>query len=147
MSDVYVYHFMRRGPAGENMLSKRRATLETIKGKGEAVMETQIVVDHTEVDGNGFLIGGIDNESNPMDELWPQIRSLERRANSRDREALTLNESGEGARIYLLRLESRELRNQAQKLRKLRADSMTGELGNWIDSRVLVQFGGGPTTG
>ncbi len=147
MSDVYVYHFMRCGPAGENILSKRRATLETIKGKGEeAVMESQIVVDHTEVDGNGFLIDGIDNESHPMDELWAEIRSLERRANSRDSEALTLNESAEGARIYLLRVESRELRNQAQKLRKQRADSMAGELGNWIDSQVLVQFGD-PTTG
>ena len=124
----------------------RRATLEAIKGKGEAVMESQIVVDHTEVDGNGFLIDGIDNESHPMDELWAEIRSLERRANSRDSEALTLNESGEGARIYLLRVESRELRNQAQKLRKRRADSMTGELGNWIDSQVLVQFVGDPTT-
>ena len=139
MSDVYVYHFMRRGPAGENILSKRRATLETIKCKGEAVVESEIVVDHTEVDGNGFLIGGIDDESHPMHELWAEIRSLERRANSRDREALTLNESGEGARnyllrldarVYLLRLESRELRNQAQRLRKQRADSMAGELGN-----------------
>jgi hypothetical protein len=147
MTDVYVYHFMRRGSPGENILSKRRATLETIKGKGEAVMESQIVVDQTEVDGNGFLIGGFDNESHPMDELWPQIRSLERRANSRDREALTLNESSEGARIYLLHLESRELRNQAQKLRKHRADSMAGEPGNRIDSQVFVQFGGGPTTG
>ena len=147
MSDVYVYHFMRRGPAGENVLSKRRATLETIKGKGEAVMESQIVVDHTEVDGNGFLIGGIDNESHPLDESWAEIRSLERRANSRDSEALTLNESGEGARIYLLRLESRELRNQAHKLRKQRAGSMTGELGNWIDSRGPVQFRSDPTTG
>ena len=155
MSDVYVYHFMRRGPAGENILSKRRATLETIKGKGEAVMESQIVVDHTEVDGNGFVIGGIDNDSHPMDELWAEIRSLERRANARDSEALTLNESGEGARVYLLRLdarvyllrlESRELRNQAQRLRKQRADSMAGEHGNRIDSQVLVQFGGGPTT-
>jgi len=145
MTDVYVYHFMRRGPAGENILSKRRATLGTIKGKGEAVMESQIVVDHTEVDGNGFLIDGIDNES-PMDELWAEIRSLERRANSRDSEALTLNERGEGARIYLLRVESRELRNQAQRLRKQRADSIAGERGNWIDSQVLVQFGG-PTTG
>ena len=147
MSDVYVYHFMRRGPAGENVLSKRRATLETIKGKGEAVMESQIVVDHTEVDGNGFLIGGIDNESHPLDESWAEIRSLERRANSRDSEALTLNESSEGARIYLLRLESRELRNQAHKLRKQRAGSMTGELGNWIDSRGPVQFRSDPTTG
>ena len=145
MSDVYVYHFMRCGPTGENILSKRRATLGTIKGKGEAVMESQIVVDHTEVDGNGFLIDGIDNES-PMDELWAEIRSLERRANSRDSEALTLNERGEGARIYLLRVESRELRNQAQRLRKQRADSMSGERGNWIDPQVLVQFGG-PTTG
>jgi hypothetical protein len=147
MCDVYVYHFMRRAPAGENILCKRRATLETINGKGEAVMESQIVVDHTEVDGNGFLIGGIDNESHPMDELWAQIRSLERRANSRDSEALTLNESGEGARIYLLRVESRELRNQAQRLRKQRADSMAGEFGNRIDSQVFVQLGGGPTTG
>ena len=147
MSDVFVYYFMRRRAAGENILSKRRATLETIKGKGEAVMESQIVVDHTEVDGNGFLIGGIDNEAHPMDQLWPQIRSLERRADSRDREALTLNESGEGARIYLLRLQSRELRNQAQRLRKHRADSIAGELGNRIDSQVFVQFGGGPIAG
>ncbi len=147
MSDVYVYHFMRRGPTGENILSKRRATLETIKGKGEAVMESQIVVDHTEVDGNGYLVGRSGNESHPTDELWAEIRSLERRANSRDSEALTLNESGEGARIYLLRLESRELRNQAQRLRKQRADSMSGERGNWIDPQVLVRFGDGPTTG
>src|ERR1700730_2823124 len=130
MTDVYVYHFMRRGPAGENILSERWATLETIKGKGEAVMESQIVVDHTEVDDNGFLIGGIGNESHPMDELWAQIRSLERRADSRDSEALTLSESDEGARIYLLHVESRELRNQAKSLKKQRADAMAGELGN-----------------
>ena len=147
MSDVYVYHFMRRGPAGEDILSKRRATLETINGKGEAVMESQIVADHTEVDGNGFLIGGIDNESHPMDELWAQIRSLERRANSRDSEALTLNESVEGQRIYSLHLESRELRNQAQKLKKQRADSMAGELASRSGAPDFVPFGGSPTTG
>jgi hypothetical protein len=147
MSDVYVYHFMRRGPAGENILSKRRATLEAINGKGEAALESQIVVDHTEVDANGYLIGGIDNESHPMDLLWAQIRSLERRAISRDSEALTLNKSGEGARIYLLRLESRELRTQAQRLRKQRADSMASELGNRIHSQAFVQFRGNPTTG
>src|ERR1700692_3563049 len=120
MSDVYVYHFMRRGPAGENILSKRRATLDTIDGKGDAVMESQIVVDHTEVDGNGFLVGGVD-ESHPMDELWAQIRSLERRANSRDAEALELSESTEGDRKYMLHVESRELRKQAQRLRQQRA--------------------------
>ena len=148
MSDVYVYYFMRRGPAGANILSKRRATLEAIKGgKCEAVMESQTVVDHTEVDSNGFLIDGVGNESHPMVELWAEIRSLERRANSRDNEALTLDESTEGQRIYSLHLESRELRNQAQTLRKHRADSMAGELGNRIDSQVFVQFGGGPPTG
>lgn len=149
MTDVYVYYFMRCGGAvGDNILSKRRATLGTIKGKGgEAVMESQIVVDHTEVDDNGFLISGVGNESHPMDELWSQIRSLERRAKSRDGEALTSNESDQGQRNYLLLLESRELRAQAQKLKKLRADSMAGELGNRSDARDFAPFEASPTTG
>jgi hypothetical protein len=147
MTDMYVYYFMRRrGPANENILSKRRATLDAIKGKGEAVMESQVVVDHTEVDGNGFLIGGVGADSNPMDALWAQIRSLERRANSRDSEALTLNESAEGDRIYLLRLESRELRSQAWQLKNQRADLLTNELANRSDAQVFVQFGTDPTT-
>jgi hypothetical protein len=148
MTDVYVYYFMRcREQAGENILSNRRATLETINGKGEAVMESQIVVDHTEMDGNGFLIGGIGNELHPMDEISAEIRSLERRANSRESEARTLSESDEGARIYSLRLESRELRNQARRLKKQRADSMTSELGNRNDAQDLLPFGGSPAIG
>jgi hypothetical protein len=147
MTDVYVYYFMRcRGPVGENILSKRRATLEAIKGKGKAVMESQIVVDHTEMDGSGFLMGGIGNESNPEDELRAEIRSLERRANSRDSEALELSESAEGAQIYLLHLESRELRNQARALKKERADLMTSELTKRSDAQVFVHFGVDPTT-
>jgi hypothetical protein len=147
MTDVYVYYFTRCGPHGENILSKRRATLQTINGRGEAVMESQIVVDHTEVDRNGFLMGSVSNESHPMDELWAQIRSLERRANSRDGEALKIDDSTEGDHKYMLSLESRELRKQAQRLRKQRADAMAGELGNQIGAQVFVQFGGGPTTG
>jgi hypothetical protein len=147
MTDVYVYYFTRCGPHGENILSKRRATLQTINGRGAAVMESQIVVDHTEVDRNGFLMGSISNESHPMDELWAQIRSLERRANSRDGEALKIDDSTEGDHKYMLSLESRELRKQAQRLRKQRADAMAGELGNQIGAQVFVQFGGGPTTG
>jgi hypothetical protein len=141
MADVYVYYFMRCGPHGENVLSKRRATLQTITGMGEAVMASQIVVDHTEVDGNGFLVGGVGNESHPMDELWAQIRSLERRANSRDSEALKLDEITEGDHKYVLRLESRELRREAQRLMKQRTDAMAGELGNQIDAQVFGQFG------
>jgi hypothetical protein len=110
-------------------------------------MESQIVVDHTEVDDNGFLIGGVGNESHPMDQLWAEIRSLERRANSRDSEALTLNERGQGQRIYSLHLESRELRNQAQRLKKQCADSMAVELGNRSDSQDFLPFGGSPATG
>ncbi len=148
MTDVYVYYFMRcRGPAGEKILSKRRATLEAIKDKGTAVMESQIVVDHTEVDENGFVIGGVGNESHPMDELWAQIRSLESRANSRDSEAQTLDERSEGQRIYMLRLESRELRHQAQSLKKQRADSRASELRGLGDARDFLPFGGSPATG
>jgi hypothetical protein len=147
MTDMYVYYFMRRrGPGNENILSKRRATLEAIKGKGEAVMESQLVVDHTEVDDNGFLIGGVGGDSNPMDALWAQIRSLERRANSRDSEALTLNESAESDRIYLLRMESRELRSQARQLKNQRADLLTNELANRSNAQVFVRFGNDPTT-
>jgi hypothetical protein len=144
--DVYVYNFMRIGPTGGKILSKRRAALETINGIGEAVMETQIVVDHTEVDTNGFVIDDGDNGCHPMDGLWSQIRSLERRAHSRDDEALQSN-GVSAAEKYMLTLESRELRKQAQALRRQRIDSMVGALGNQIDSRVFSQFGGSPTTG
>jgi len=121
--------------------SKRRATLETIKNMGTPVMESQIVVDYTEVDENGFLIGGVDDELHPMEERWAQIRSLERRAYSRDCEAQQLSESTDGSRKYMLSLESRELRNEAQKLRKHRADLMTDELGAMIDAQFFVHLG------
>ena len=111
MTDVSVYYFMRySGPGRNELLSERRATLETIKGRGKAVMQSQRVVDHTEVDGNGFLIGGASDESHP--ELWSQIRSLEARAKSRDREALKIVEGAESGRRQMLLGESLALRNQ-----------------------------------
>ena len=125
MTDVSVYYFVRHGgPGGEELLSERRATLETIKGRGEAVMHSQRVVDHTEVDGNGFLIGGAGDESRP--ELWSQIRSLEARAKSRDREALKIVEGAESGRRQMLQGESLALRNQARML-KIRADRMRSD--------------------
>jgi len=148
MTDMYVYHFMRcRGPAGEEILSKRRATLETIKGKGEAIMESQIVVDHREVDGNGFVIGGINDESRPMDDLWTQIRSLELRAKSRDSDALQLDEGTDGASKYMLRLESRELRSQAKRLKKQLGGTMVDDLGNWSGPHHPVAFACSPAPG
>jgi hypothetical protein len=125
MTDVSVYYFMRRGgPGGKELLSERRATLETIKDRGKAVMQSQRVVDHTEVDGNGFLIGGAGDESHP--ELWSQIRSLEARAKSRDREALTIVEGAASGRRQMLLGESLELRNQARLL-KTRVDRMRAD--------------------
>jgi hypothetical protein len=140
MADVSVYYFMRRGgPGGRELLSERRATLETIKNRGTAVMQSQRVVDHTEVDGNGFLMGGAGDESHP--ELWSQIRSLEARAKSRDREALKIVEGAASGRRQMLVGESLELRNQARSLKtrvdRMRADkprnqdSAQGPIGYW----------------
>jgi hypothetical protein len=148
MTDMYVYYFMRcRGPAGEEILSKRRATLDAIKGKGEAVMESQIVVDHTEVDANGYVIGGVGNESHPMDQLWTQIRSLELRANSRDSEGLNLDESAEGELKYMLRLESRELRGQSKQLKEQLGGTRIDMLGNGAVRKNFLEFGHSPATG
>ena len=140
MADVSVYYFMRRGcPGGKELQSERRATLETIKGRGEAVMQSRRVVDHTEVDGNGFLIGGAGDESHP--EIWSQIRSLESRARSRDREALTIVGDAAGDRRQILHRESRELRDQAGLLKtrvdRIKADKLRnqgpaqGSIGYW----------------
>jgi hypothetical protein len=147
MCDVYVYYFMRpREPAGRSILSERRATLEAIAGKGEAVMESQIVVDESEVDGNGFLISGLDSASQPIDVLWAEIRSLERRANSRDAEALTTSESAEGARRYMLSMESRELRTQILALKKQLSDLRVEELDDERCEPGFAQFPGSLTT-
>jgi hypothetical protein len=142
MTDVSVYYFTRTQPAGEKRLSKRRAKLEAISRIGEAVMESQFVVDHTEVNENGFIIGNPDEESHPMDALWTKIRSLERRAQSSDNEALRLDESSQQQGRDILRVKSRELRQQAQALRSRRFDLMTRELAPRLDSRVLPEPGG-----
>jgi hypothetical protein len=126
MTDVSVYYFVRHSVSGgKELLSKRRATLETIKGRGAAVLRSRRVVDHTEVDGNGFLIGGDSDESHPL-ELWPQIRSLELRAESRDGEALKIVEGAESDRMQTLHRESIELRDQARILR-IRVDQIKAD--------------------
>lgn len=143
MTDKYVYYFMRpRGPAGVQVLSNRRATLDAIKDKGEAVMESQIVVDHSEVNDNGFVIGGAGSESHATDQRWSQIRSLELRANSRDSAALALDEDSQGACKYMLQLESRELRHQSRKLKEQMAGAKTSEPEDWSGVQNFVQFAG-----
>jgi len=125
MTDKYVYHFMGPfGPGGEIAVSPRAATLEVIKGRGEPVMESQIVVDETELDCDGFLVR-FGNNTNPIDSLWSQIRSLKLRAESRDAEALQLNEGTDGERKYMLQLESQELRRQGEGLKAQRIELLT----------------------
>jgi hypothetical protein len=116
MTDVSVYYFMRHGrPGGKELLSERRATLATIKDRGKAVLQSQRVVDHTEVDGNGFLVGGAGEESHS--EMWSRIRSLEARAKSREREALKIVAGVASDRRQMLHRESLELRTQARILK------------------------------
>jgi hypothetical protein len=131
MSDAYVYYFMgSENAAGENTLSKWPATLDAIRGKGEAVMESQIVVDDTELDGSGYFIARVGYDSYAVNDLSAQIWSLEVRAASRDIEALKLNDTTEGKDKYMLHLESRELRSQARKLKSRRSELLADEHGN-----------------
>jgi hypothetical protein len=138
MCDVYIYYFKTsNGPNGKNILSTRPATLDAIKGRGEPVMESQIVVDHTELDADGFLVAAIGNDSNATGDIAYQIWSLEVRAASRDNAALV---SADRIEQYMLSLESRELRKQARELKSRRAELRTGELRCRTDSTDFVQF-------
>jgi hypothetical protein len=120
MTDAYVYHFTGgENRSGERHASNRRATLESIKGNGEPIMESQAVVDASELDGGGFVLAAlVSNDSCAMSDLMAEIKSLELRAASRDREAIALDDNADGERKYMLQLESRELRRQAMTLSK-----------------------------
>jgi hypothetical protein len=141
MTDVYVYYFTA-DPGGKNISSKR-ATLEAIEGRGEPVMESQIVVDHTQLDGSGFLTVGVGYDSNAVNDFSAQIHSLELRAASRDSEALALDDSTVAKDKYMLGLESRELRRQARNLKIRRTELMAAQR---RDAQRAVDFGGNLTT-
>ena len=142
MSDVYVYYFtVWDSKTGESVLSApRAATLAAIKALGNPVMDSQIVCDHTELDGDGFLNPYVCDDSPAVAELSAQIRSLILRAESRDSEGLDLGDSTDGDRKYLLRLESRALRNQAQRMKKQLRDLMAYEADSASDRKWVVQF-------
>jgi hypothetical protein len=139
MADVYLYYFIGpNGPDGERMLSTRPATLEAIRCRGEPVMESQIVADHTQLDAGGFLVGIIGNDSYVINDLTTQIWSLEVRAASREKDALGC---ADGIEQYMLSLESRELRKQAQILNCRRSELMARELSHGTDTGDFVEFG------
>jgi hypothetical protein len=144
MSDVYLYYFIvSNDPDGDNLLSMRPATLEAIKGRGEPLMESQIVVDHTELDAEGFLVAAVGSDSHEIDDIAAQIWSLEVRAASRDSEAIA---SADGVEQYMLSLESRELRKQAAILRRQRSELVAAEVGSGTDARDFIHFGAGLAT-
>ena len=143
MCDVYVYYFRTSNGPKSKMLSARLATLEAIKDRGEPVMESQTVVDHTELDADGFLVVTFDADSAAKDDITAQIRSLEVRASSRDNQALA---SGDGIEQYMLSLESRELRKQARNLKRQRTEIIANELRDRTDTTNAVLFGAGMAT-
>jgi hypothetical protein len=115
MADVYLYYYMTRDSQnGETIRSARPASLAAIKSRGEPIMESQIVVDHTELDADGFLAASASVDSYSMNDTAAEIWSLGIRAASRDSEA---NDSADDIEKYMLSLESRELRKQAQSLK------------------------------
>jgi hypothetical protein len=144
MCDVYLYHFIAsNSPDGDKLLSVRPATLEAIKGRGEPVMESQIVVDHTELDAEGFLAAAAGSDSHKINDIAAQIWSLEVRAASRDSEAIA---SADEIEKYMLSLESRELRKQAALLKSQRTKLMPGEFGCRTDAKDFIHFGAGLAT-
>jgi hypothetical protein len=119
MPDAFVYYFLVRDrTTGKLVSSRRRATLEAIKSKGEPLLESQMAVDGSEVDAAGFLVRSVGG-ADPADELWGEIRSLRLRADSREREAKQLNESSDREQKLILCAESRELRGRAERLQHL----------------------------
>jgi hypothetical protein len=115
MADVYLYYYMTLdSESGEHIRSARPATLDAIKSRGEPVMDSQLVVDHTELDADGILSASASVDSLAMNDTAAEIWSLGIRAASRDSEA---NDSADGIEKYMLSLESRELRKQAQSLK------------------------------
>jgi hypothetical protein len=140
MSDVYIYHFITpAGPDGESRMSARRATLEAIKSRGTPIMDTQVVVDHSEVDADGFLTATAANDSPALNDFAAQIASLNARAASRDGEAIA---NSNGADRYMLTLESRELRKQARNLNIERVELAASEARDRTDLGEFSQVRG-----
>jgi hypothetical protein len=143
MTDVYVYRFIGRdGPMKPEPNPRRRATLDTIKAYGDPIMDSQVVVDDGELDSEGFFYESVANDPNSGMSATSEIKSLNLRAASRDAEALDLDGEA-GAQKYMLHLESRELRKQAQKLQK-QYEFAAAESDNAAD---CGQCGGSPTAG
>jgi hypothetical protein len=117
VADVYVYDFLAF--ATHSVPESRlgcAATLIAIEKFGTAIMESQRAVDGSEIDSDGFLVSNTRLGSHRSRSMAAAITSLELRAASRDRLAQQMHVGSDGPAIYMLRLESRHLRREAQFL-------------------------------
>ena len=105
-------------------------------------MASQLVVDQTQLDADGFLVATVSRETE-IDAIAAQIWCMETRAASRDKRAIASSDEKEK---YMLRLESRELLKQARALKSRHAGVMAAELGGETDARDFVHFGRGLAT-
>jgi hypothetical protein len=138
MSDVYVYHFYPFIVGGERgSRSVLSATLTTIESIGAPIMESQMVVDASQLTPEGYLVPTVGFGSPDITQVSAEIKSLEIRAAARDQLALSMSAKADEAAIYMLSLESRHLRRQAQKLISQRSEILAAESGHISKSMVF----------
>jgi hypothetical protein len=131
MSDVYVYNFYLFAVGGEwRSRSLFSATLPAIEKIGTPIMESQAVVDASQITEEGYLVPSAGFGSLEITQLSAEIRSLEIRAAARDLLARSMDSGADEAAIYMLRLESRHLRKQAQRIAIQRSEILAAESGH-----------------
>jgi hypothetical protein len=130
MSDVYVYNFQLFSVGGEwRSPSLFSATLSAIGKIGTPIMESQAVVDASQITAEGYVVPSIGLGSLEITELSTEIESLGIRAAARDLLAHSMDARGDEAAIYMLSLESRHLRQQAHRLILQRNEILAAEPG------------------
>lgn len=80
------------------------------------------------------------DESGALNQLVGRIGPLEVRATAGDVEAMNLGDEREGKEKYMLNLESGELREQAQQLRKRRTNWVASKMGDWTRTEHIRHF-------
>jgi hypothetical protein len=138
MSDVYVYKFYLFPVGGEwRSRSLFSATLTAIEKIGTPIMESQAVVDASQITEQGYLVPSAGFGSLEITELSAEINSLETRAAARDLLAHSMDARADEAAIYMLSLESRHLRQQAQRLTIQRSEILAAEAGHISESMAF----------
>jgi hypothetical protein len=139
MSDVYVYNFYLFAVDGEwRSRSLFAATLTAIEKIGIPIMDSQTVVDASQITEEGYLVPSAGFGSLEITELSAEIKSLEIRAAARDLLAHSMDARADEATIYMLSLESRHLRQQAQRLMTQRSGILAAESGHISESMAFT---------